>query len=408
MSAEITLNELKNWLQRGGGYFHPHIRLQKVDSGFCVVASESLPPDSKIVSCPFQLAITKHVALAALSSLLGPTDTFDPPLTTWSDRQLISSYLCFHWIIGDDTSSTNVLAHLPYVKSLPSRDKLRTPLHFTPYELEQFKGSNIYGATLDRDREWKTEWTQCHAAITSVNREWGEQFTWELFLTAATHLSSRAFPSTLLSQAMSLTSPSDPEPILLPGVDSLNHSRGEPVSWIQSYIGNGPEPAPGSAISLILHNEVAAGAQAFNNYGVKPNSELILGYGFSLPNNPDDTIVLKLGGVEGKKWEVGRNNRGADAVWDHVLAMIGGSEPTYEDYLDAAAALGEMVQALLDKLPRPSVSAPNDMREDVASMLQNYIEGQRNILESLIAFAGTKEEVGIAMAREEGIEIVLD
>lgn len=44
----------------------------------------------------------------------------------------------------------------------------------------------------------------------------------------------------------------------------------------------------------------------FNNYGPKPNSELLLGYGFVLPNNPEDTIVLKLGGSE-KRHEIGRD-----------------------------------------------------------------------------------------------------
>ncbi|KAJ6539688.1 hypothetical protein B0H19DRAFT_1180167 [Mycena capillaripes] len=388
MSAEDTLRELKEWLELNGGYFHPLVRLQKVSSGFCVVASESLPPDSKIVSCPFTLAITKHVALKALSVLLGSTTD----LTSWSERQLISSYLIFHWIIGDDKSSTNVLAHLPYVKSLPSRDKLRTPLHFTEAELDQLKGSNLYGATLDREREWKSEWHECQDVMGGVDREWGDQFTWELYLTAATHLSSRAFPSTLISQKLSLTSPSVPEPILLPGVDSLNHARAEPVSWVQSYLGSGPVPEAGSCISLTLHNPAAAGAELFNNYGPKPNSELILGYGFSLLNNPDDTIVLKMGGTAGGRWEVGREARGADAVWDSVLAALQeGDEPTYDDHLDTADALADMVQALLDKLPRPSIPPPDGVREDVALMIQHYVEGQREILESLIEYAGAKE-----------------
>jgi hypothetical protein len=118
MSAEDALHELKEWLEHNGGYFHPHVHLQKgkqwdgiqmvefvlspmqVASGFSVVASESLPPDSKIVSCPFTLAITKHVALQALSVLLGSSSKTQ--MTGWSERQLISSYLSFHWIIGDD------------------------------------------------------------------------------------------------------------------------------------------------------------------------------------------------------------------------------------------------------------------------------------------------------------------
>ncbi|KAJ6466689.1 hypothetical protein C8R47DRAFT_1153337 [Mycena vitilis] len=372
MSAEKTLHGLRNWLELNGGYFHPHVKLQTVASGFCVIASEDLPADSKIVSCPFTLAVTKTVALQALSVLLGSTTDF----TGWCERQLISSYLSFHWIIGDDKSSTNVLAHLPYVNSLPSRDKLRTPLHFTAAELEQLKGSNLYGATLDREREWKGEWTECQTVIKNVNENWADQFTWELYLTAATHLSSRAFPSTLISQNLSLTSPSTPEPILLPGVDSLNHARAEPVSWVQSYLGSGPVPEPGSCISITRHNPTAAGAELFNNYGPKPNSELILGYGFSLSNNSDDTIVLKMGGMAGGRWEVGRGARGADGVWNTVLAALQeGPEPSYEDHLDTADALADMVQALLEKLPVPSVPPPDGVREDVALMIEHYIEG---------------------------------
>ncbi|KAF7352490.1 SET domain-containing protein [Mycena venus] len=401
MSAEDHLHELKVWLERNGGYFHPHVRLRKAPSGCSVVASESLPPDSKIVSCPFTLAITKESTLSALSVLLGSPST--TRLTSWSERQLISTYLSFHWIIGDGESSKGVLAHFPYVKSLPARDQLRTPLHFTEAELELLKGSNLYGATLDRRREWEAEFEECRGVISAVDREWADQFTWELYLTAATHLSSRAFPSTLISQNLSLTSPGVPEPILLPGVDSLNHARAEPVSWVQSYLGSGPVPDAGSCLSLILHNPIAAGAELFNNYGPKPNSELILGYGFSLPNNPDDTIVLKIGGPQGGKWEVGRGARGVDPIWDSVLAMVQpeeGAEPTYDDHLDTADALAEMVQQLMDKLPRVSVPAPDDIREDVALMIQHYVEGQREILESLVEYTETKEWHGEVPAPE--------
>jgi len=397
MSSEDHLQELKAWLESNGGYFHPHVRLSKVASGYSVVATESLPPDSKIVSCPFTLAITKDVARAALSVLLGSTT----PLASWSERQLISTYLSFHWIIGDGQSSKGVLAHFPYVKSLPAQEKLRTPLHFTATELELLKGSNLYGATLDRRREWEAEFEECRGVISTVDREWADQFTWEIYLTAATHLSSRAFPSSLLSQNLTLTSPAVPEPILLPGVDSLNHARAEPVSWVQSYLGSGPVADAGSCLSLVLHNPVAAGAELFNNYGPKPNSELVLGYGFSLPNNPDDTIVLKIGGPHGGKWEVGREARGADPVWDSVLAAVQeGTEPTYDDHLDAADVLADMVQQLLDKLPEVSVPAPDDVREDVALMIQHYIEGQHEILESLIEYAQSKEWPGEMPAPE--------
>ena len=51
------------------------------------------------------------------------------------------------------------------------------------------------------------------------------------------------------------------------------------------------------ALALVLHTPTSRGHELLNNYGPKPNAELILGYGFALPHNPDDTIVLRLGGA---------------------------------------------------------------------------------------------------------------
>ena len=70
------------------------------------------------------------------------------------------------------------LAHYSYVNTLPAAGQLRTPLHFTPLELEMFKGTNLYGAALDRERDWRAEWSQCHAVIFDANSDWGNRFTW--------------------------------------------------------------------------------------------------------------------------------------------------------------------------------------------------------------------------------------
>ena len=288
------------------------------------------------------------------------------------------------------------LAHRAYVDILPSADKLRTPLHFTSAELELFKGSNLYGATLDRQRDWETEWAACRDFVASRDASLAERFTWDLYLTAATYISSRAFPSTLLSDNPTLVSSPDSYPILLPGVDSLNHARGQPVSWVVSC----PRPGDGDAsgvmkepsISLVLHRPTAAGGELYNNYGPKPNAELILGYGFALPNNPDDTIVLKIGGRQearhGGKWEVGRNASGLEPLWDALKSAVQGEGGEDDEGLDAydletelAAVdlLGEMTTSLRDRLPPDSTelsgNAKASARPDVLQMLDRYLEG---------------------------------
>lgn len=158
----------------------------------------------------------------------------------------------------------------------------------------------------------------------------------------------------------------------------MNHARGQPVSWAVSYP-NSSDPAIGSPkISLILHTPTTSGQELLNNYGAKPNSEFILGYGFSLPKNPDDTIVLKVGGINGRKWEVGRSARGVDGLWDEIVSSIQqetDSPATYEDHLDAAGALVEMAQTLLDRLPQNKDHRYAEIRPEVALMLHNYVEG---------------------------------
>ncbi|RDB19824.1 Ribosomal lysine N-methyltransferase set10 [Hypsizygus marmoreus] len=396
----------KRWLSDHGGGFHPHVLYSEVPSGSCVVAGEDLSGDTTVVRCPFELAVTEDLAQKALLAFLPLDDTIRT--AQWSERQWISLYICFHWIIKDSSA----LAHYAYVKTLPAPEKLRTPLHFTQLELKMVEGTNLYGAALDREREWRREWNECYAVVSDANPEWGSKFPWEAYLTAATYLSSRAFPSSLLSPTPSLQSSPTTKPVLLPGIDSLNHARGQPVSWVVSYPDATVADKESPSIALVLHTPATRGQELLNNYGAKPNSELILGYGFSLSNNPDDTIVLKVGGINGKKWEVGRSARGADGLWDEIVHSIKHdpeSPPNYEDHLDAAGALLDMIQTMLDRLPSDQWDHSHvDIRPEVAVMLHDYVEGQRDILELLIQFAHEKERLAVEDARAEGVEIVLE
>jgi len=307
------------------------------------------------------------------------------------------------------------LKHSLYLKTLPAQENLLTPLHFSPIEIEAFKGTNLYGATLDRQRVWRDEWNQCRRDIDTVDVAWGTEFTWERYLTASAYLSSRAFPSTLLSSTPSLRATSSSYPVLLPGIDSLNHARAHAVSWVVSYPDINEHPTllcdetptrTEPYISLIIHSPASPGQELFNNYGAKANSELILGYGFSLPRNPDDTIVLKIGGhkSKGQTWEVGRDARGADGLWEEVLGIIAqsdGMERIFEHELEAAEVLADMTQTLLDRLPDTVHDV--QIRPEVALMLDHYLEGQRDVLMSVLDFARGKEQAAIDTARTQGI-----
>ena len=48
-------------------------------------------------------------------------------------------------------------------------------------------------------------------------------------------------------------------------------------------------------VRVLTASVAHTGAEVFNNYGAKPNDELLLGYGFVLEDNPEDFVSLKMG-----------------------------------------------------------------------------------------------------------------
>ncbi|KZV95775.1 SET domain-containing protein [Exidia glandulosa HHB12029] len=380
---------LRLWAASCGARMHPALYFAQDAGGMAVHTRTNLPPDTAVISAPFSIAITPKIALDALQLLVGDA------LRNLSERELVNSYVAMHWILlGND-----VLKHAPYVDSLPDRSLLRTPLHFTPEERQLLTGTNMVAATAEREQAWREEWARCCAAFADV--AWANAFTWEHYLTAATHLSSRAFPSTLLSSTPSLVATPDSHPVLLPLIDSLNHARAHPVSWSVS------SPSHESDISIVQHQATPAGSEVFNNYGPKPNAELILGYGFALPNNPDDTLVLKLSGAAERR-EIGRDGRNVDAVWEDICTAMGVEDEDEETRLgieyDAVKMLGDMLRGRLEALPILPEQPTPGVRGDVLDMLRHYVDGQRDVVRDAIQWA---EEKAIELERLGG-DIGLD
>ncbi|KAG2369168.1 SET domain-containing protein [Suillus spraguei] len=400
--------ELRRWFTTHGGFIHPFVSLSQGKFGLSAIAQDTIHADTTIVSCPFSLAIDVECSMHALTVLFGESSLVD--LQSWSERQLICTYICLHWVFPDSSPIPDALRHLPYLKSLPPADALLTPLQFTPSELEAFQGTNIHGATRDRQESWSADWNKCQTFIHAVNPDWAERYTWDNHLRASTYLSTRAFPSTLLSRSPTLQTTSSSYPFMLPGVDILNHSRGQPVSWCTSYPEGSTKVRDDSAtISIISHTTTPLGEEVFNNYGLKANDELILGYGFSLPQNPDDKITLQLGGSS-NKWAIGRLASGAEGLWNEVRRLVAETpgEIGYEDDLEAAQLLLDMVQKKYESLPGLPDENDASIRPAVRLMLKHYLEGQRDILTSLKTYFEERQEAAVEAARDEGIELVFD
>ena len=118
-------------------------------------------------------------------------------------------------------------------------------------------------------------------------------------------LSSRSFTASALSD------PTIDSPVLIPGLDMLNHSENAKVDW-----------EFGSDGSIIKTEEmIEAGEEIFNNYGPKSNAELIIGYGFCKSDTSGDTIDLGFNATTSKTIRSKREQRGMNgpgANWDGI------------------------------------------------------------------------------------------
>lgn len=141
--------------------------------GNSVYAKSTIPPSADVVSCPFTLAITPTLARTAVKSLLGTT-------TTLETNSFIVLYLALHKIFPAGTTGIDglELLHGPYVDALPSEKDLRTPLYFNEEEMNFLRGTNVHGATVDRERDWRAEHRLLQDELQDRGVIAGELFTW--------------------------------------------------------------------------------------------------------------------------------------------------------------------------------------------------------------------------------------
>ncbi|OCF32850.1 cytoplasmic protein [Kwoniella heveanensis BCC8398] len=445
MSSPTALSkpqELVEWLKANGGHFHTSAEL-KVDPqfGLSVFSTSPIKEDDVLVSCPFELAITAQLASEAVSEVKGiEEEQLVWPAGTskegekWNERMRIGAYLGLHWVHADvksDAPWPPALKHKIYLESLPSPPDLTTPMYFTDSELNLLQGSNLLGAVEYRKREWKAE----QEAVWSVLKEDG--LTWWRYLAIATYMSSRSFPSKLLKIPEGQKSQITPaekrkvdeeeevsQPVLLPGVDIFNHARNQPILWLSSPVQStsAPNSDPIPSISLVSTQGSDAGVQLFNNYGAKPNEELLLGYGFVIPSNPEDTVNLRLGKLgnlpehvtkklaekkldASKRFELRRDGDMDKELLEVVRIMLNDHDPDHEHEeideddehalhaheeeemqleLDVLGMLGGMLDDKLAKLQgeatEPETGTSTDSkaaRAHIREMCEIYRQGER-------------------------------
>ena len=75
-----------------------------------------------------------------------------------------------------------LLRHRPYLSILPSRDLILTPLYFSDGELELFRGTNLYQATIELRSSLERQFTSINMAVELQAKEIAQKMTLSVFV----------------------------------------------------------------------------------------------------------------------------------------------------------------------------------------------------------------------------------
>ncbi|GAM87928.1 hypothetical protein ANO11243_059560 [Dothideomycetidae sp. 11243] len=316
------MEELLAWLQSHGGYLHKSTRLARDGQKGChLQAQEDLPSGTLIVHVPHTLVLSCLNAMVddSLPALKSNADSF-------SVEALGVFYLMAQWL-RRDTSFWK-----PYLEILNSPETgFNTPFWFSENDLVWLQGTDLLTSFEMRRDKWQTYWRDGTAILYADGMD-VSQYTWtpktftrDLCKWATTVYTSRSLSSRAVRPQESkywTAYNKVPEerkdfPVLIPGMDCLNHHHDAHVDWTFE---------PGRFV-LTLGGDVTAGNEVLNNYGPKSNSELLMGYGFCVEDNPFDCVFQALKPPPADLQPVLRQLRewraeGGSTVWDSIPIIL--------------------------------------------------------------------------------------
>ncbi|KAI5920877.1 hypothetical protein F4810DRAFT_680867 [Camillea tinctor] len=307
---------LLQWVEEGGGSLHPSVELyhDEITKGsFRVKDTCSIEPDATIVTLPLSKslsylnAITGHPSLtAALPPFISqPTDDSHFPLEFLQRTPPHVTgrfFLIQQYLLGPNSP------WWPYIRTLPQPEHISSllPLMWPSDDVEFLRGTNAFNAIEEIKSNLKKEYKRAMKLLPE-NRQF--EYTRPLYYWAYCIFTSRSFrPSLTIPNIDSLDLPCsrDDFSILLPLFDIGNHSPLAQAMWTVDADAQVCRFRPGQAYS--------ARSQIFNNYGLKTNAELLLGYGFIFPESEtfhNDYVHVK----------TKANPKAGDLAASHVVSL---------------------------------------------------------------------------------------
>jgi protein-histidine N-methyltransferase len=298
---QSLIEDLIGWALVHQTSLHPDVEVyQDPFTGLSFRATASLPATTQIVNCSYQTTLSYLNAIPT-SSTFHHSVPFPPQFIEalkQDDPNIIGHFfLVQQFLMGENSFWWH------YIKLLPQPDepeRLAIPIWWHKADRRFLDGTNAEPPIKKREELWREEWTKGVAHLRKGLGNWDE-YTYQLYQWAATIFGSRSFRASLTipeefmietnisRDDLSLTLDhikNDRFSVLLPLMDIGNHNGINQVDWL-------PDPIAGR-FTLSIRDAIPEGSQIFNFYGKKSNSELLVAYGFILPNPDNDNVNLKL------------------------------------------------------------------------------------------------------------------
>ncbi|KAK4238767.1 hypothetical protein C8A03DRAFT_14784 [Achaetomium macrosporum] len=291
-SDKSRVDALVEWSRRHGGSLHPSLEIYYDDvTKFSLRVKPSvnvgLTAPLKAVTCP--VSTTLSYLNAVIDDPVNPASPLKQQNAAFPERfmELNPPHVIGRFFLIKEYLKGKDSFWWPYIATLPQPEHVNAwalPAFWAEDDIAYLEGTNAHAAIEEIQANVKREFKQARKALKDDEFPGWLDYTQMLYKWAFCIFTSRSFrPSLILSDSakqhvsalMSEDCQLDDFSMLQPLFDIANHSMTSRYTW---DVSSDPD-----CCQLICLDAYGPGDQVYNNYGLKTNSELLLGYGFILP-----------------------------------------------------------------------------------------------------------------------------
>ncbi|KAI0393216.1 SET domain-containing protein [Xylariaceae sp. FL0594] len=398
---------LVKWVESAGGRLHPAVEIyhDEVTKGsFRVKEGGVLNLGEEIVSLPLSCSLSYLNAIAGHPSIPSTTlpASIRRPQTAdgyFPDEFLSNAppHVVGRFFLMQEYLRRQVSPWWPYIRTLPPPEQMTNllPVVWPAGDIEFLEGTNAHVAVQEIRSTLRKEYKH---AMKLLPERYQFEYTRPLYHWAYCIFTTRSFrPSLILpslesssyssSSSSSLPCKTDDFSILLPLFDIGNHSPLAQTSWVTDA------ESRACALSTSLHG-YAAGEQVYNNYGMKTNAELLLGYGFVIPESDglhNDYVHVKTR-ANPEAGDLDASHIVSLRPFAHPSSVVGRARLVDPDHVSCLPHLSHFQDTLIAALYE-SIARRTEEEESVAdASLTDIMQGRipPEVLGELIDALGTK------------------